>query len=1144
MKKRIGIFLAVLLSSLVSAQQIEFNSEINDVVLTANAEHYFEVFSGIQTIESIDVNTSEGVFTKLILPGYVHSKEFGKPELPQIQKLIEIPLGANIKTELLAYEKQTLLLSDYGIENPLIPSQPSISKEEDAASVPFKYYPEVYQLNEFLGKEIVTVEPLGLLRGVQMARLTIAPFKYNPVTNELIVFNNLEVQVKFGDADYEETVIKKQKYYSPAFNPSYLELLNYKPVAKDVITTYPIKYVIVSDPMFQSDLQGFVEWKTKKGFTVVEAYTNDPAVGNTTTSIKAYLEGLYNAGSPSDPAPSYVLFVGDVAQVPSFSGNTGWHVSDLYYCTYDGPTDIYPDMYYGRFSATNSSQLMPQIEKTLMFEEYTFPDPSYLDEVLLVAGVDAGMAPTYGNGQINYGTDNYFNAAHGITSHIYLYGSGSPVTSDQSIASGLIIDDVNNGVGFANYTAHCFEQGWADPSFESSDVLGLTNENEYCVIVSNCCLPNAFDNAECFGEAILRAHGKGAVGHIGGSNNTYWNEDYWWAVGTGSISANPTYIQTGLGVFDCLFHENGEPVSDWFVSLSQMVHSGNLAVTAAGGSEDYYWEIYHVMGDPSLMPYMSVPDPMTVTHLTTTPLGSSTLNVSAEEHAYVAVSQNGILLDAQLVGASGNVTMSFAPLASMGVLDVVVTKQDRQPYIGNVQVISTNAPFVTAISYQIDDTAANNNQLADFNEQFYLDVDFQNLGSINASGVTATLTSSDPNVNIIDGLENLNTITSSTTINAIGAYELAIVDGVQDQHLVVMDVAITDNASNIWNAPINLVVNAPELKIGGFELIDASGNGILEPGETATINIESFNDGSADCGSTDAILSTLNMYVNITSSTYNFISLPQGGTIQQASFTIQADANIPYATAVTFDYDLSFGLYNAQESFDIIANMASEDYETGNMLQYDWSVSGNAPWLIVGTGQFEGDHCAKSGPIGNNQVSTMELELNVAVPGDLSFYKKVSTENGYDYLQFYIDNTLRDEWSGVIDWSKESYWLTPGVHTLKWEYVKDGWVDENDDCAWVDYILFPQLVSSTEIEEQLTFNIQITPNPASDQCSIHFDKIVDARVQLYDTQGRLLLEKNTAGESIFLNLTNFAAGVYYLEVYSGKDKIVEKLVIK
>ena len=89
---------------------------------------------------------------------------------------------------------------------------------------------------------------------------------------------------------------------------------------------------------------------------------------------------------------------------------------------------------------------------------------------------------------------------------------------------------------------------------------------------------------------------------------------------------------------------------------------------------------------------------------------------------------------------------------------------------------------------------------------------------------------------------------------------------------------------------------------------------------------------------------------------------------------------------------------------------------------------------------------------------------------------------------------------------------------------KRGWVDENDDCAWVDYILFPQLVSSTDIEDQLAFDIQITPNPASNQCSINFDKIVDARVQLYDTQGRLILEKNTAGESILLNLSNFASG--------------------
>lgn len=1126
------------------AQQLELSAETNGVVLTANTQNFFEAYSGIQGFEAIEINTPEGIFNKLIVPSYVHSKEYGKPELPQIQKLIEIPIGADITTELLAYEKQTLLLTDFGINHKLIPSQPSISKGEDASSVPFKYYPEIYDQDEFLGKEIVTVERLGILRGVQIARLTIAPFKYNPVSNELMIFNNIELHVSYGTADYKQTQLLKEKNYTPAFNPSFSELLNYKPLAKDLITTYPVKYVIVSDPMFQNDLQNFIEWKTKKGFNVVEAYTNDPMVGSTTTSIKAYLEGLYTAGTAADPAPSYVLFVGDVAQVPAHNGNSGSHVSDLYYCTYDGPNDIYPDMYYGRFSATSSSQLLPQIEKTLMFEQYTFPDPSYLDEVLLVAGVDASMAPTYGNGQINYGTDNYFNAAHGLTTHIYLYGSGSPVTSDQASASALIIDDVSNGVGFANYTAHCWENGWADPSFETSDVSGLSNQDEYCVIVSNCCLPNSFDNAECFGEAVLRAEGKGAVGHIGGSNNTYWNEDFWWAVGTGSISANPAYSQTGLGVFDCLFHENGEAVSDWFITLSQMVHAGNLAVTAAGGSEEYYWEIYHVMGDPSLMPYMSVPDPLNVTHLQSIPVGSSSLSVTTEEHAYVAVSQNGVLLDAQIVGTSGNVNLSFTPLSSMGVLDVVVTKQDREPYLGSVQVISTNAPFVTAITYQIDDAMANNNQLADFNEQFLLDVDFQNLGSVTANGVIATLSTNDPNVTIIDDIENLNVVASSTTINAMAAYELMIADGVQDQHLASLDLTITDNASNTWSTPISFVLQAPKLMIGDFELLDASGNGILEPGETATINVESYNTGSSDCGSTDAVLSTSSMYINITSANYSFTSLPQGGTIQQASFTIEADPSIPYGTAISFDYDLTFGMYNAQETFDVLANMASEDYETGNLLQYDWSISGNAPWLIVNSGQYEGDYCAKSGPIGSNQSTIMELEVDVAVAGDFSFFKKVSSEDGYDYLQFYIDNILRDEWTGIVDWSQESYWLTTGSHTLKWEYVKDGWVDENDDCSWVDYILFPQLSASTELAELENFDLKLVPNPAQNQCQILFSKTATYKVNLYDTQGKLMLDTEATGQTISLDLSTLASGIYFIEVTSSDKTQIKKLIIQ
>ena len=48
-------------------------------------------------------------------------------------------------------------------------------------------------------------------------------------------------------------------------------------------------------------------------------------------------------------------------------------------------------------------------------------DPSFLENVLMVSGVDGSFAPTYGNGQINYGTVNYFNEDNNISSYTYLY---------------------------------------------------------------------------------------------------------------------------------------------------------------------------------------------------------------------------------------------------------------------------------------------------------------------------------------------------------------------------------------------------------------------------------------------------------------------------------------------------------------------------------------------------------------------------------------------------------------------------------------------------------------------------------------------------------------------------------------------------
>jgi len=463
------------------------------------------------------------------------------------------------------------------------------------------------------------------------------------------------------------------------------------PATKDALSKYPIKYVIISLSSFESALKPFVYWKRQKGFNVIEKYyTSAP----TTSTVQTYIQGLYDA-TTNDPAPTFVLLVGDVAQIPTYNDNSslGTHKTDLYYFTMDGSGDNIPDIYYGRFSATTTTHVTNQVNKTLQYEKYTMPKKTYMDTVVMVAGNDDSYDLTYGNGQINYGTTNYFNAAHGIYSHTVL----GPNNTD-AIAGANMRAMLYKGVGYANYTAHCSSSGWADPVFSTSQIANMYNADKYGLIVGNCCQSNTFNDSECFGEALLRAYpNKGAVGYIGGSNSTYWNEDYYWGVGArSSITANPTYSASALGAYDCIFHDHGEPKTSWYYTNDQMRYAGLLAVQASSSSSSYklyYWEIYHLMGDPSVMNYFSVPDPLTVSYTSPQNVGITSLVVNTEEDAYVALSSDGILLDAELAPAGGVTTLNFNAITQPDTLDVVITKQNKQPYIGTLIVNAASIPL-------------------------------------------------------------------------------------------------------------------------------------------------------------------------------------------------------------------------------------------------------------------------------------------------------------------------------------------------------------------------------------------------------------------------------------------------------------------
>ncbi len=140
-----------------------------------------------------------------------------------------------------------------------------------------------------------------------------------------------------------------------------------------------------------------------------------------------------------------------------------------------------------------------------------------------------------------------------------------------------------------------------------------------------------------------------------------------------------------------------------------------------------------------------------------------------------------------------------------------------------------------------------------------------------------------------------------------------------------------------------------------------------------------------------------------------------------------------------------------------LPELTAEDFESATFLLYPWEMSGNADWVIDSAAPYEGFYSARSGDVGDNQSSTLEVTVEVTASDDISFWYKVSSETNYDYLRFSIDGVEIASWSGEEPWSQYSYPVDAGTRTFKWSFTKDQSVSSGSDAGWVDFIEFPTL---------------------------------------------------------------------------------------
>jgi len=1056
MRKGILYFLCtILVSGYVAAngdkKEIRISTEPHGLNIVRNDLSHLHLVHTVSSFIVTSTNTPEGDFVRIAIDGLTVSQLNGAPELPVLNRIIEIPPGATAEINILSYQEEQIDLKDHQITSRVFPSQPSVLKSQDPLQQPFHYSRETYEKDRFPEEEWVTITELGLSRGRRLAQLQIAPFQYNPVKNVLKVAYKLEVEIlfKYANAGLMQSI--RKRYYSPVFEKTFQRVLNYQEdQTKSFTSQKPLKYVILSDPSFSEVLQPLVEWKIKKGFNVIEAYKGDTVVGSTKDEMKAYLKNLFLSATPEDPAPTYLLIVGDHAQIPAFKSDYS-HYTDLYYSEYDGDGDYFPELLYGRLSAQDTTDLIPQIEKILEYEQYIMPDPAFLDEAVMIAGVDWEYAPTWGNGQINYGASNYFNPGHGILSHTYLYYRDSvPVDRE------LILQNVSEGVGFVNYTGHGSVGSWLNPSFTISDVAGLSNEGKYPLMIGNGCQSANF-YYESFGEALVRADGKGALSYIGCTNDSYWDEDYYWAVGTGPILAFPTYEETELGMYDRTFHDHGEPDSEWYPTQGQMIYGGNLAVVEGSPSKGkYYWEIYHVLGDPSLMVYFSQPGVMSIDLPESVPTGISNLYVQAEPYSYVGLTKDGLLLDAKYTEPSGLAILQFQELSDTGMLDLVISKQNRQPFIDSIQITSSIDPFVVFDSLSLYDTIGIEIFHADYGETVSMKVGLKNLGQGDALGVHGSLSSTDPFVSILDSIDYWGTVNALDLSDQITAFLVEIKDSVPDGHRATFKLRVTDTLSHEWISYFKIEIFSPVLHTGRVLVNDQSegnGNLKLDPGETLTLDLELQNIGRSGAKQVMITLRNSDALISFSDSVITIDSLPANSE-EIVSFPIVVNTSAEAGSITNFQFIVESSFNVLIDSISKPIGIIYEDFENYEFNQYSWYNDSIHPWEITNNSRWDGKFSAQSANISHGDTSVLAITIDIPADDTISFYKRVSSESNYDYLKFYID-TLLVKWSGEVAWSYEEYPVSAGMHTFKWIYSKDGSVNRGYDKGWIDFVVFP-----------------------------------------------------------------------------------------
>lgn len=1091
-----------------------------------------------------------GDYHKVDFKDCMQHGEIGSPSLPYYSVRLLLPQGTEASSAEVYFSDFVEVEGEYN----LYPIQRFVPYSS-AETLPFSKNEDVYAIKSELPEQAHTDVKTHYLNGYAFAFLNFTPLRYVPSTGKIRYAKTVKIVVNTVPEKEDHSAMLRENHYSMNSVRSLAQNAEMMREYKSRATTLSgYDMLVVTRERFVDDFSEYTDYYNSIGIrtkVVSTEYIYSEMEGRDyQEKIRNYIIQEYQ-----NEGIFMVTIGGDVNVVPhrglyaSVNGGETENFeipADMYYSCLDGnwnddgddkwgeieEADLLPEVGISRLTFTySSSQASKMIHKSLSYQRS--PVLGELRNVLL-GSEKADNTPTYGGDYLEliigeHDDNDYYTVGipedYNFTRVYAEHGNWSRMNIMNAINRGA--QSIHH-VGHAgpNYVAAMFNDDFEDGEFSSLN----GKDHNYTYFFSHGCHCGALD-VVCVMKRMV-AIDNFCFAAIGNSREGFY---------ISGTSEGPSA------------HLHREMISAQYgdnISILAMALRESKIKTAPWAQEidGYRWNTYcmNILGDGAVSVWLDEPHILRV---------CSSSAIQSDEHSYeltvkdemgvlmsnfmCSMFKNGKMIGRAVTDSQGYANIIFEEnIGHNDTLQLKVLGANAFPKTIDITIVPDNKPYVVCLDYTLNDTDCK----MDFSESHTMNILLKNSGNTAANNITVNLSCDKPEyVNITDSVENVDVIMGDSDVNLSNAFAFVISDDVPNNTIVNFTLTIT-NGSETWTYEYDATIYAPDFSVIDAILEDASGDGKIVAGESATICFTVKNSGNSTAEDVlfTVLCPTQNFYYDENTTIVEY--LPEAETFTY-TFSFRLDEMLPDA-----NYELilstSSGKYVSYESYYIVVGGKEETFETGDFSAFDWQFIGNGSWAIDSVSPYQGNYCAKASYKNYGGWMKLLIEVEFLNDAEISFYKKISSTNTMVYqnaLYFNVDDFCFGDWCGELDWSKSTYKIEKGKHVLNWQFQRIVVMDENEEYAMIDNIMFPPdaIVLDVKVEEEKTMSVY--PNPTNGVMKLQLDdKQYD--VTIYDFMGRVMNTYKCMTGYCEFDLMDMKNGMYFINIRNDNFNTTQKII--